>query len=407
MGFWDRLFRRKTTLANPALWLIDAFGGTKATSGISVSADSSMRCAAVYACVRVLAESVAQLPLILYRRLPNGGKERATDHPLYTLLHDAPNSWQTSLEFRELQMYNLLLRGNGYSFINRIRGVVRELLPLHPDRMTVAQRENFDLTYALSKSGGETQPLAAGDVFHLRGLSANGYTGITPIAMAREAIGLALATEQHGARLFANGAKMGGILKHPGKLKDAEMAKRIRESFDTAFSGDNAHRTALLEENMSWEKVTMTAEDSQFIETRKYQRSEIASIFRVPPHKIGDLERATFSNIEHQSLEFLTDSLLPWLRRWEQAITRDLLTPRERPEFFAEFLVDGLLRGDVKTRMDSYAVAIQNGIMSPNEARTRENLNPRAGGDEYLRPANMVPASDPPPPSPQLVEDAA
>lgn len=365
-----------------------AYGGAPGASGISVNPDTAMRCAAVYACVRVLAESVAQLPLIVYRRT-GAGKERAPDHPLYSLLHDAPNEWQTSFEFRETCMAHLALRGNAYALKNVVAGRVRELLPISPDRVSVTQNADWSLSYTVSKPSGGSETLSADKVFHLRGLSANGYLGLSPIQLAREAVGLSLATEKHGATLFANGARTSGVITHPKNLS-APAQQRLKDSIEEATTGDNLHRLVVLEEDMKWTSVGMTSEDSQFLATREYQRSEIAAIFRIPPHLIGDLAHATFSNIEQQALEFVTYTMLPWLKRWEQRITMDLIAPKDRDTVFAEFNVDGLLRGDMASRYQSYMVAIQNGILNPNEVREMENRNPREGGDLYLTPLNMT-----------------
>lgn len=363
--------------------------GIKSASGQIVNADSAMRVAAVYASIRVLAESVAQLPLIVYRRLPGGkGKERATDHPLWKLLHDVPNRWQTSFEFREMCMGHLGLRGNAFALKSRVRGRIRELIPIHPARVEVKQEDDLRITYKISGKDGSVREYGQKDIFHLRGLSFDGVVGISPITYARESIGLSLATEKHGALLFQNGAKPLGVLRHPGRL-DKEARENLKQSWQDAHSGGNTHKTALLEEGMEWVSVGMTSEDSQFLETRKFQRSEIASIFRVPPHKIGDLEKATFSNIEQQSIEFVTDSLMPHLRRWEQSITRDLIAPAERGEIFVEFLVDGLLRGDSQARSEFYVKMVNNALLSPNEIRVKENLNPYEGGDEFMKPLNM------------------
>jgi HK97 family phage portal protein len=354
-----------------------------------------MTIAAVFACVRVLSESVAQLPLVLYRRLPEGGKVRAVEHPLYPILHDAPNDFQTSFEWREMKQGHTALRGNSYSFINRAGGQVRELLPIHPDKVEPKQ-EDWKVTYKVQMGSGNTREFKQGDILHIRGLSSDGVMGLSPVKLFREAMGLALATEKHGAKLFGNGTRLGGILKHPGTLSE-NGAARLKQSWEDAHAGvDNAFKTALLEEGISWEAVGMTSEDAQFLETRKFQKTEIASIFRVPPHLIGDLERSTNNNIEHQGLEFVIYTLTPWLRRWESALGKALLPPEQRGEYFIEFLVDGLLRGDFKTRMEGYASALNNGWLNPNEVREMENRNPIEGGDQYLRPLNLAPLGDPP-----------
>src|SRR6185369_11174312 len=268
---------------------------------------------------------------------------------------------------------HLCLRGNGYAFINRLEsGKIQELLPLHPDVVRTEMKTGFALQYQVTTPDGMFQTLKPGEILHLRGLTLNGWLGISPIAYARESIGLALATEKFGGQLFRNGAKMGGILEHPGKIGDAAYA-RIKETFDAATSGENAHKTALLEEGMKFNKVSMTSDDAQFLETRKYQRSEISALFRVPPHMIGDLEKATFSNIEQQALEFVQWTLMPWLTRIEKAIRRDLLTPYERKNYEVRFGIAELLRGDAAARSTYYHNGIGDGWLTRNNARLMES----------------------------------
>lgn len=395
-----RLLERKSSLAAPSRWLFTALGAESTKAGVSITPDGAMTASTVFACVRVLAEDVAKLPLILYRRLPGGGKERASDHRVAKLL-TAPNGWQTGFEFREMLQGHLALRGNAFAYITRANGEPRELLPIHPDRVSVSQGKDWAVSYTVRDASGREEPVRPENLLHLRGLSSDGLTGLSVVSLARESIGLSLATEEHGARLFSNGAKPGGVLSHPQKLSDP-AAKRLKESWNAVHGGGaNAHQTAVLEEGMTWTQVGMTSEDSQFLQTRKFQAEEIARWYRMPPHKVGILERSTHSNIEHQAIEYVTDTLLPWLRRWEQAVSRALLSPVERDEYFAEFLVDGLLRGDLKSRYDSYAIARTNGWLSANEIRSLENMNPIPdGGDDYLVPLNMTPAGQPAPTEP-------
>lgn len=367
------------------------FGGRGTASGQSVTPATALQVTAVFACVRVLAESVASLPLILYERRKDGGKDRATSNPLFRLLHDQPNRWQTSFEFFEMLMVHLTLRGDAFAEIVAAPGrAVAELVPLHPDRVTPFWAPDSTVAYEYRLLDGPRRILLQHEVLHVRGFTDDGLTGLSPIRLHREAIGLALATEEHGARLFSNGAQLGGVLQHPGKLS-AEASTRLRESWAARYAGgSNAHKTAVLEEGMTWEKVGMTSEDAQFLETRQYQTADIARIWRVPPHMIGDLSKATFSNIEHQALEFVVHTLRPWLVRWEQALKRDLITQPER--FFAEFLVDGLLRGDIRSRYAAYAIGRQWGWLSANKVLEMENQNPIEGGDTFLNPMNMTPA---------------
>ena len=386
---------RRARKSIPAFERLSALWGGTSQAGVAVNAQTAMKSAAVYSCVQVLAQSIGMLPLCVYAIDDAGIRRRATQHRLWALLQDQPNSFQTAVEFFEMMSAHLCLRGNAYALINRnAKGQILELIPLHPDQVSVQMQTDYRLRYACTLEGGQRMALATGDVFHVRGLTLNGWLGISPIAYAREAIGLAMATERFGAMLFRNGAKMGGVLEHPGKISK-EAADRLRSSFDEAHSGENAHRTAILEEGLKWSKVSMTADDSQFLETRKYQRSEIAAIFRVPPHMIGDLERATFSNIEQQSLEFVNFTLMPWLHRIEKAIRRDLLTPAERTRMMARFNVANLLRGDAAARAAYYQSGIQQGWMTRNEARHAESdlgvmLNPLEGLDEPLLPLNMI-----------------
>lgn len=386
--------RSTTTLANPDRWLVEALGGGKAASGVTVNESTAMRCTAVYAAVRILAETIASLPLPVYRRLPGGGKERAHDHPLYRILHDQANEEMTSFVWRETLMGHLALWGNAYSEIERNQaGEVIGLWPLRPDR-TWPERDpkSGKLVYKTLLPDGKGVVLPADRVLHIPGLSFDGLVGYSPIRLAREAIGLALAAEEFGARFFANDARPGGVLEHPGKLSQ-EAHERLRKSWEEMHQGlSKKHRIAILEEGMKFHEVSIPPEDAQFLETRKFQVTEIARIFRIPPHLLGDLERATFSNIEHQSIEFVVHTIRPWLVRWEQAINTKLFSEAERRVYFAEFLVDGLLRGDIESRYRAYAIGRQNGWLSANDIRELENMNPIPGGDIYLIPLNMVPA---------------
>ncbi len=408
-SFWKNLTGMVRKSATSPDWgtleryLSWAYGGGTASSGVVVNAQTAMQSAAVYSSVKVLAESIGMLPLNLYRKEANGSRTLMADHALYPLIHDQPNDWMSSVEFWEMMVISLNLRGNAFAYVNRNRsGQVVELLPLHPDMVRVEMGIDYQLLYEVTMPDGSLQRFGPGEIFHVRGLTLNGWQGISPIAYARESIGLALATEKFGGQLFKNGAKMGGVLEHPGKLSK-ESYERIKTSFDEAHCGDNAHKTALLEEGMKFSRISLSANDSQFLETRKYQRSEIAAIFRVPPHMIGDLEKATFSNIEQQSLEFVNYSLMPWLVRIEKAIKRDLLRPAERKNLTAKFNVSGLLRGDANARSALYHNGILDGWMTRNEARAAESelgivLNPIEGLDLPLIPLNMEDGTRPPEP---------
>lgn len=395
MMFWRKFFRKEDrSLTAPEKWFIDFWSGGTAASGVHVDEETSLRYSAVFAAVRILAESVAALPLFVYRRLPRG-KEKAVDHPLYNLLHLQPNPEITSFTFREVMMAHLSLWGNAYTEIERDGGGrVKALWPLPPNRV-FPERDpvTTKIRYRVSLPDRNVVFLPSENVLHVVGLSLNGLVGVSPIRMAREAIGLGLAAEEYGARFFANDASPGGVLEYPGRLSQ-EAVERIRKTWEMMFSGlSKKHRIALLEEGMKFHQISIPPEDAQFLQTRKFQVTEIARIFRIPPHMLADLDRATFSNIEHQSIEFVVHTLTPWLVRIEQAINTKLFTPSEKDVFFAEFQVNGLLRGDIKSRFDAYAVGRQWGWLSVNDIRELENMNPVDGGDVYLMPLNMVPVS--------------
>jgi HK97 family phage portal protein len=395
-GILTRLFERRALDENTGRGLIDklragAHGGGPTTAGILVTPDVALTYGAVWACVRVLAESVASLPLILYRRLPGGGKERATDHPLYGVLHDAPNDEMTSAEWREAQMVNLGLWGNGYTQIVRDRaGRVAQLWPMLSRFMQIRRDMTGLLEYHTSEPSARRPTMPAAEMLHMRSLGFNGLIGLSPITMARQAIGLGLATERFGAAFFGNGARPGVMLEHPGTLSD-EAYERLKESWNEQHQGvENAGKMAILEEGMKVESVGVPPDDAQFLETRSFQVTDVARWFRVPPHMIGDLSKATFSNIEHQSLDFVVHTLRPWLVRQEQSISRSLLAPAERAGLFVEHLVDGLLRGDITSRFNAYAIARQWGWLNADEIRERENMNPIKGGAVYFAPLNMT-----------------
>ena len=370
------------------------FGGT--TSGKAVNERTAMQTSAVYACVRILSESIAGLPLHVYRCKADGGKERATDHPLGRLLHDEPNKEMTSFVFRETLMAHLLLWGNAYAQIIRDgRGYPIALYPMLPDRMAVARDEGGELVYTYQSDTGQVK-LRRESVLHIPGLGFDGLVGYSPIAMAKNAVGLALATEDYGAAFFANGANPGGVLEHPGVIKP-EQADRLRESWQTQFGGASAHKVAVLEEGLKFHQMSIPPEQAQFLETRKFQINEIARIFRVPPHMVGDLEKSSFSNIEQQSLEFVKYTLDPWVVRWEQAFMQSLLLPSEKATVSIRFNLDGLLRGDYQSRMQGYSVGIQNGFYSVNDVRGLEDMNLLSdsdGGNVHVLNGNMVKLAD-------------
>ena len=405
MGFFQGIFkaRDKPKDSLTGSYYTFLFGST--TSGKPVTESTAMQMTAVYSCVRILAEAVAGLPLHLYRYNASGGKEKATDHPLYFLLHDEPNPEMTSFSFRETLMSHLLLWGNAYAQIIRNgRGEVIALHPLMPNRMTVDRDSSGRLYYLYSRTSEDAPTVNSRlsqvvlnpyDVLHIPGLGFDGLVGYSPIAMAKNAIGMAIACEEYGAKFFANGASPGGVLEHPGVVKDPA---KVRESWNSVYQGSsNSHRVAVLEEGMKYQPIGISPEQAQFLETRKFQINEIARIFRIPPHMIGDLEKSSFSNIEQQSLEFVKYTLDPWVVRWEQTMQRLLFTSEEKKRYFIKFNVDGLLRGDYQSRMNGYATGRQNGWLSANDIRELENLDripKELGGDLYLINGNMTKLED-------------
>lgn len=403
MGFFSGLFRSRDAPKNRTSGSAYSFFMGGSTSGKRVNERSAMQMTAVYSCVRILSEAVAGLPLHLYRYTENGGKEKAVEHPLYFLLHDEPNPEMTSFVFRETLMTHLLLWGNAYAQIIRNgKGEILALYPLMPDRMTVDRDGNGRLYYEYRISSedaptmqGNLVRLQPSDMLHIPGLGFDGLVGYSPIAMAKNAIGMAIACEEYGAKFFANGAQPSGVLEHPGTIKDPS---RVRESWTQTFGGSqNANKVAVLEEGMKYTPISISPEQAQFLETRKFQINEIARIFRVPPHMVGDLEKSSFSNIEQQSLEFVKYTLDPWVSRWEQGMVRSLLAAEEKKSYFIKFNVDGLLRGDYQSRMNGYAIGRQNGWMSANDIRELENLDripEELGGDLYLINGNMTKLED-------------
>lgn len=403
MSIFSGLFRSRDKPKNRTASSAYTFYTGRTTAGKSVTQRSAMQMTAVYSCVRILSEAIASLPLHLYKYTESGGKEKATDSPLYFLLHDEPNPEMTSFVFRETLMTHLLLWGNAYAQIIRNgKGEVTAFYPLMPDRMTVDRDENGRLYYEYIVSSDDApinkksivrlQPF---DVLHIPGLGFDGLVGYSPIAMAKNSIGMAIACEEYGSKFFANGVAPSGVLEHPGTIKDPS---RVRESWTQSFGGSaNAHKVAVLEEGMKYTPISISPEQAQFLETRKFQINEIARIFRVPPHMVGDLEKSSFSNIEQQSLEFVKYTLDPWVVRWEQSLSRALFTVDEKKQYFCKFNVDGLLRGDYQSRMNGYATARQNGWMSANDIRELENLDRipvEDGGDLYLINGNMTKLAD-------------
>ncbi len=379
------------------------FGGS--SSGKCVNERTSLQITAVYTCIRVIAEAIAGLPLHLYKS-KSEGKEKAKTHPLYSILHDEPNPEMTSFVFRETLMGHLLLYGNAYAQIIRNgRGDVIGLYPLMPNKMQVDRASNGEIYYTYILGSGDSPEiknnktnvvyLRRSDVLHIPGLGYDGIVGYSPIALAKNTIGMAIACEEYGAKFFANDASPSGILEHPGILNDPE---KLRKSWNEMFSGSgNSHKIAVLEEGLQFKNISVSPNEAQFLETRQFQLNEIARIFRVPPHMIGDLERSTFSNIEEQSLEFVKYTLAPWISRWEQSLKKALLNESEKKDYFIQFNVDGLLRGDYQSRMNGYSIGIQNGFLSVNDVRSFENMDllpDSSGGNEYLVNGTMTKLSE-------------
>ncbi|HRS36808.1 MAG TPA: phage portal protein [Thermoanaerobaculia bacterium] len=408
--------------ANAPGWLVDLFGGGRRTgAGVDVSEESALTFSAVYGCVRILAESAASLPLKVYRRAGARGKATARQHWAWSLLHDAPNPEMTAVVWRELGMVHVLTWGNAYSRIEWAgNGAARALWPIHPSRVTVKRSAAGAVFYevrpdpATDPPGGHPAILEPADMLHVPALGWNGLVGLSPVRLAREAVGLGQAAEAFGSGFFGNGARPGGVLSVNQAL-DPKARAKIAEAWEAAHQGvERAGRVAVLGLGASFTATTIPPEDAQFLETRRFQVSEVARIFRVPPHMLADLERATFSNIEHLGLEFVMHSLRPWLVRWEQEINRKLFGTSGTAGLYGEHAVDGLLRGDQASRFNAYAVGRQWGWLSADDVRELENLPPLAdgAGSAYLQPLNMVPVGEPaagtaPPPAPVSGVDGA
>lgn len=399
MGLWEsiaRTFKPKNeditsfTFEEWAELLAQQNGG-RSTSGVFVSPETALRQVTVMICVRVLAESVASLPCILYKKRKDGGKDIADGEPLYNVLMNKTNGWNTPFEFLEGSMCNLALRGNAYSYVDRnSTGKVVGLIPLNPDGVSIRMAKDYSPMYSATMPDSTRQDITAPQMFHVRGPLPKGmFIGRSLIALARDAVGLGLATERFGSSLFENGAKPSGVLSTLKNITTPAQ-ERLKAQFAQRYAGlDNANKPLLLEEGMSWTPLSINPDDAQFLETRKFQRSEIAGIFRVPAHYVNDLENATFSNIEHQSLDFVMHSLRPWLVRWEQSITRDLILPADQSSYCVEFRVEEILRGDFFSRMQGFALQIQNKIATPNEVRLQLNKNPIKGGEELVETNNI------------------
>ena len=385
MKNWFKQLFSNATMKEPEWWKQSGFIQPSG-SGQMVTVDNALKVSAVYGCVRIISEAIASLPLKIYQKT-DAGREVA-DHPLNSVFM-LPNGIQTGFELREFIASSLLLRGNQYAQkVVSNRGQLGEIIPLYPQYMTVEKDGAGSLVFDYQEPGA-TRVFRQSEIWRTAGLGSNGVTGISPIGLARESIGLAMALEEHGATLFKNGAQVGSDFEIPAVLGD-EAYERLKKQIAEHQGSGNAHKPMILEGGLTRKNIGMTSEDSQFIETRKLQVADIARFYRVPLHMLNELDKATFSNIEHQSIEFVRDTLTPWLVRLEASIYRDLLTPRERETMFAKHSVNALLRGDIKARFEAYNQAITGGWLSGNEARSWEDMNSVEGLDDYRSPLNMA-----------------
>lgn len=363
--------------------------GTSTKAGVSINAANAATIIAVQSAVSLLSETVAQLPLPVYKKLPEGGKARAEDHPVWPLLNVAPNSWQSAFQWKEMMQGHLMQWGRCYSMKTVSRGRILELLPLHPSRVSVKQDTlTLRLKFTVTLPDSTTVTLDQSEMFWILDRTVDGIRPISRIDLAREGLGGAKAAENFSASFFGNNGMPAGILSTEQKLT-AEQIKQLQNSWKDLNGGDNSFGIGVLDGGFKFSQITTLLRDAQFIETRKFAISEVARIWRIPPHMLGDLEKATFSNIEHQGQEFVNYCLMPWLKRWEMAINTQLIAPERQSPTFAEFLVDGLLRGDIKTRYGAYSQALKDGWLNRNEVREMENRNPIPGGDEYIIAASV------------------
>ncbi|NQW50603.1 MAG: phage portal protein [Rhodospirillales bacterium] len=378
----------KATDAGNLSWAA-LFGQQNSRAGVSVNVDSALKVSTVFACLRVLADGIAQVPLKVYREKADGSKELAKDHPAYRLLSRRPNEWMTSFEFRQVMMFHAVLLGNGCAYIGRIRGVPRELIPLVPGSYTIEQAADYTLTYRVTDLAGRTTVLPREDVFHLRGPSWTGTAGLDALQVAREAVGLAIATEQTHAALHANGTQPGGVLSVKGSLDDAARA-RLKEAWAQYQGGlQNRFKTAVLDMDSTWTPLAMKGVDSEHLDTRRFQIEEICRDLKVFPQMVGYADKtATFASAEAFFLAHVIHTLAPWIENWEQSLARDLFPYED--DIVAKFSLQGLLRGDNTARANFYASGITNGWLTRNEARRFEDLNPIDGLEEPLLPLNMA-----------------
>lgn len=390
MSFLQRLLGQSSSLSLDEERYWNQVYSLVTTSGERVTADSALRISAAWACSRLISEAVAMLPAIVYKRLGDGGKERASGHPLYNVLHDQPNRKQTAFEFVDMMQMHVLNRGSAFAKIKSgPRGPIDRLIPIHPDRVTVEDIDEETVRYQVVERDGSTKTYLDDEIMHVRGLSLDGTQTVSVMTYARESMGLATAAEKYGARLFKNGANPGGVLQHPGQLsEDAQI--RLSDQVARQTTGENQHKLLVLEEGMKYEKVAFTPNDSQMLQTREFQAEEVCRFYKVPPVMVGLTSKSTSwgSGIAELSQGFVTYTLMPWLVRWQQVFSKDLILASEM--YFVEFVTEALLRGDIEKRYKAYAVGRNWGWLATNEIRKAENMNPKSNGDDdYLVPGNM------------------
>jgi len=409
MGIFD-FFRRKPDAASrpqaagtefyigdlrdPRIIELLRSGGLMTNSGASITAESSLRVATGYRCVSLITSAIKTLPMDLRRRLDDRTRVDADDHPLWGILRKKPNRWQTPGQFKGFLQTSVLLRGNGYALIVRSRGRITELVPLMPDRVETEQNEDLSLRYTYTRKDGRRVEIPQKDMFHLCGMSNDGVVGQSVISYAREALGLSIQTEKHAAKLFKNGTVIGDVLIHPGSFKNDAAVARIKASLDNyrGADGEDAHKTLILEEGMKYEKLGMTSNDAQLLQTMEHTQFEICMFFGVPPHMVGLTSKTTSwgSGIEQQSIGFVAYTLQDWMNLWQETIERDLLTDDD-PKLYVKINPAGLIRGDIKTRYNAYSIGKQWGWLSTNDIREKEDMDPVEDGDQYIMPMNFQP----------------
>ncbi len=403
IGEWLELRATKLGSYHPGslpYWMEKLFGvGVTSVSGVEVDPDSALRQSGVWRAVNLISGAVGFLPVGVYEQLPDGGKNRIRANPAARLLNRRANPFMSASALRETMMGHALTWGNGYAEIERDNGGrAIQLWLLLPNRTEPKLDENKRLFYEVTpKSGGSPKRLPWQNVLHLHGLGWDGLKGYSVISYAVDSIGLSLGAEKFAGGYFGRGATPGGVIQIPEKM-DPEDRQKLKEDWAEMHKGlDNAHRVAILEEGAQWQQIGISAKDSQLLESRKFGLGDVSRWFGVPPHMLGDLERATFSNIEQQGIEFVTWSLAPWLKRWEDECAYKLLPADQQDTVFCEFITAALLKGDTASRFAAYMVGRQAGFLSINDIRRFENMNPIADGDDYLQPLNMVPVGETPP----------